>query len=298
MLALTAKEINMDKKVWLITGASKGFGLAFTKAALADGNLVVAAARHTEPLEALKGEYPEKYGRIDVLVSNAGHLHKSVFEDTTEEEMRREFEVNYFGSVNVIQAALPHMRKQGGGRLIQTTSVAGLISFGFGSTYHASKFALEGMLDNLSRELRGTGISVTAFEPGSFRTDLMNVSTLGENVSDDYKAAFEKFVAGGIANDAAGEDPEAAAEVLMKVVKADKPPRHILIGKGLIPMMEKEYGRKIDEWKAWDWEKQKSGYSSINCRTVRKVASVRATVSSQPHIQFMSMWACPVRKSL
>ena len=269
----------MDKKVWIITGASKGLGFAFTKAALADGNIVVAAARHTSSLEGLKGEYPEtlfpimldvtdrentfrvvsevaeKYGRIDVLVSNAGHLHKSVFEDTTEEEMRREFDVNFFGSVNVIQAVLPYMRKQGGGRIVQTTSVAGLIAFGYGSTYHASKYALEGMLDNLGRELRGTGISITAFEPGSFKTNLMNVSTVGA-ASGDYQAAFDKFLVNSAAGDAAGESPVDAAEMLMKVVKAEKPPRHILIGKGLIPMMEKEYGRKIAEWKEWDWDKR------------------------------------------
>ena len=269
----------MDKKVWIITGASKGFGYAFTKAALADGNIVIAAARHVNTMEGLKDKYREllwpirldvtdrentfrvvsevaaKYGHIDVLVSNAGHLHKSVFEDTSEEDMRKEFEVNYFGAVNVIQAVLPYMRKQGSGRIIQTTSVAGLIAFGYGSTYHASKYALEGMLDNLSRELRGTGISVTAFEPGSFKTNLMNVSTVGET-TEGYQEAFGKFLENSAAGDAAGESPVDAAEMLMKVVKAEKPPRHILIGKGLIAMMEKEYGRKLEEWKAWDWEKR------------------------------------------
>ena len=272
----------MDKKVWIITGASKGLGYAFTKAALADGNIVIAAARHTDSLESLRAEYhenlspirldvtdrentfrvvsevAEKYGHIDVLVSNAGHLHKSVFEDTTEEDMRREFDVNFFGAVNIIQAVLPYMRKQGGGRIIQTTSVAGLIAFGYGSTYHASKYALEGMLDNLGRELRGTGISITAFEPGSFKTNLMNVSTVGDT-KDDYKAAFDKFLVNSAAGDAMGESPVDAAEMLMKVVKAEKPPRHILMGKGLIGMMEKEYGRKIAEWKEWDWDARENG---------------------------------------
>ncbi len=269
----------MDKKVWIITGASKGLGYAFTKAALADGNIVIAAARHVNTMEGLKDKYREllwpirlditdrentfrvvsevaaKYGHIDVLVSNAGHLHKSVFEDTGEEDMRREFDVNYFGAVNVIQAVLPYMRKQGSGRIIQTTSVAGLIAFGYGSTYHASKYALEGMLDNLSRELRGTGISVTAFEPGSFKTNLMNVCTVGET-TEGYQEAFDRFLENSAAGDAAGESPVDAAEMLMKVVKAEKPPRHILIGKGLIAMMEKEYGRKLAEWKDWDWEKR------------------------------------------
>src|SRR5258705_4414283 len=183
-----------NDRVWLITGASSGFGRAIADAALARGDAVVAAARRTEALSDLDGverahvasldvtdavqrqaviaEALERFGRIDVLVNNAGRTQVGAVEETTDEELRALFELHFFAPAALTRAVLPHMRRQGGGAIVQMSSVGGQVTAaGFGA-YCATKFALEGLTQTLRDEVAGFGIHTLIVEPGAFRTGL------------------------------------------------------------------------------------------------------------------------------
>jgi NAD(P)-dependent dehydrogenase (short-subunit alcohol dehydrogenase family) len=183
-----------DGRVWLITGASSGFGRAIAEAALARGDAVVATARRTDGLddlapgervhvlpldvtdaaqrEAVVAEALERFGRIDVLVNNAGRTQVGAVEETTEEELRALFDLHFFAPAALTRAVLPHMRRQGSGAIVQMSSVGGQVTApGFGA-YCATKFALEGLTETLRDEVAGFGIHTLIVEPGAFRTGL------------------------------------------------------------------------------------------------------------------------------
>ena len=184
-------------RVWLITGATSGFGRALAEAAALAGDVVIGAARHPEGLNDLVARYPdqvsalafdvtatsnakaavdqvvERFGRIDVLVNNAGRTQVGAVEETTEQELRALFELHFFGPVALTQAVLPHMRAQGAGAVVQMSSVGGQVTApGFGA-YCATKFALEGVTETLSQEV-DFGVRFLIVEPGAFRTGLFN----------------------------------------------------------------------------------------------------------------------------
>jgi NAD(P)-dependent dehydrogenase (short-subunit alcohol dehydrogenase family) len=185
-------------RVWLVTGASSGFGRAITEAAVAAGDIVVAAARRTGPLDELVARHPDqveavsldvtdtargravvddlvaRYGRLDVLVNNAGHTQVGAAEETTEQELRDLFEVHFHGPVALTVAALPHFRRQRSGAVVQLSSVGGQVTApGFGA-YCATKFALEGWSETLASEVAPFGVKVLIVEPGAFRTGLFS----------------------------------------------------------------------------------------------------------------------------
>lgn len=190
-------------KVWLVTGASSGLGRAITEAAVAAGDVVIGAARHTEGLDDLVAAHPDqvealrldvtdtaaieaavqgavaRHGRIDVLVNNAGRTHVGAVEETTDQELRDLFDLHVFGPAALVRAVLPHMRERRSGAIVQMSSMGGQMSFaGFGA-YSGTKFALEGMSEALADEVREFGVKVLIVEPGGFRTKLFDAGRPG-----------------------------------------------------------------------------------------------------------------------
>lgn len=243
----------MDK-VWLITGANSGFGRAFTEAAVAAGDIVVATGRRPDALADLVAAHPDRvealrldvtdqaagraviddviarHGRIDVLVNNAGRTHVGAVEETADDELRDLFDLHFFGPAALIRAALPHMRARLSGAIVQLSSMGGQLSFaGFGA-YSATKFALEGLSEALADELRPLGIKVLIVEPGAFRTGLFgNASTSGQ--IDDYESTAgntRRVVAAGDGTQPG--DPAKAAEAVIAALEAEHTPLRLPLG--------------------------------------------------------------------
>ncbi|MCX5227123.1 oxidoreductase [Streptomyces sp. NBC_00233] len=242
-------------KVWLITGANSGFGRAFAEAAIAAGDIVVAAARRTETLDDLVAAHPdqvdpvvldvtdtaavdtvvaevaERHGRIDVLVNNAGRTHVGSVEETSDAELRSLFDVHVFGPAALTRAVLPHMRARRSGAIVQLSSVGGQMSMaGFGA-YSATKFALEGMSEALAAEVRPLGIDVLIVEPGAFRTSLFgNHSLSGDGIADytETVGATRAFVETGGGRQKG--DPAKAAAAVLAALNADETPLRLALG--------------------------------------------------------------------
>ncbi|MFE0654149.1 oxidoreductase [Streptomyces sp. NPDC059534] len=242
-------------KVWLVTGANSGFGRAFAEAAIAAGDVVVAAARRTETLEDLVAAHPdqvdavaldvtdaaavdrvvaaavERHGRIDVLVNNAGRTHVGSVEETGDAELRSLFDVHVFGPAALARAVLPHMRARRSGAIVQLSSVGGQMSMaGFGA-YSATKFALEGMSEALAAEVGPLGVKVLIVEPGAFRTSLFgNHSLSGDGIADyaDTVGATRAFVETGGGTQAG--DPAKAAAAVLQALDAEETPLRLALG--------------------------------------------------------------------
>ena len=264
---------NNDTRVWLITGASSGFGRAIAEAALARGDSVAAGARSTEafgglpdgahPLalnvtaadqrEAALAETLERFGRIDVLVNNAGRTQVGAVEETTDQELRSLFELHFFAPAALTRLVLPHMRRQGGGAIVQMSSVGGQTTApGFGA-YCATKFALEGMTETLRDEVAGFGIVTLIVEPGAFRTGLFRPGAAYESEAmpeyADTVGPTRAYVQG---NDGLQPgDPAKAAHAILAVLDADKPPLRLVLGADAIETIERRLERVSDELAAW-----------------------------------------------
>ncbi|MFB6725771.1 SDR family NAD(P)-dependent oxidoreductase [Kribbella sp. NPDC056345] len=265
-------------KVWFVTGSSRGLGRNFVEAALSRGDKVAATARTTDGLDDLVAVYgdavlplamdvtdkaavfasvqraQEHFGRLDVIVNNAGYAQIGAIEELTEQELRDQLETNVFGAVWVIQAALPHLRAQGSGHIIQLSSAAGLIAAPLGGAYHASKWALEGLNEALAGEVAEFGVKVTIIEPGGFATrkgknpDPLDNGHLAKTnpLYDDLRHRL-----GALAGKQPAGDPEAAAQALLKVVDSDAPPLRILFGQGFYPMIQQAYADRLKTWADW-----------------------------------------------
>ncbi|MFI6419564.1 oxidoreductase [Streptomyces sp. NPDC050842] len=242
-------------KVWLITGANSGFGRAFAEAAIAAGDVVVAAARRPGTLDELVAAHPdqvdavaldvtdaaavdrvvaeaaERHGRIDVLVNNAGRTHVGSVEETADAELRSLFDLHVFGPAALTRAVLPHMRARRSGAIVQLSSVGGQASMaGFGA-YSATKFALEGMSEALAAEVGPLGIRVLIVEPGAFRTSLFgNHSLSGDGIADyaDTVGGTRAFVETGGGTQPG--DPAKAAAAVLKALDADETPLRLALG--------------------------------------------------------------------
>ncbi|WP_338984359.1 SDR family oxidoreductase [Spiroplasma endosymbiont of Diplazon laetatorius] len=248
----------MKNKVWFITGASQGFGLIFVKKLLEQGHCVVATSRSPEKIVEQVGENDclmaikvdlsnqkeldeamklcvDKFGSIDILLNNAGYGQLWTFEETTEEEIRKCFEVNFFGTLNATRAALPYMRKQQYGHIFTTSSVWGYVGDPYISTYAAVKFATDGWTEALSHELLGLNIGVSCIKPGGFRTNFLESTSMvtGEDKISDYKEARDKYF-DGLAkfNKQQDGDPEKYCDFIINLTNKDsKPPLHIFTGR-------------------------------------------------------------------
>jgi NAD(P)-dependent dehydrogenase (short-subunit alcohol dehydrogenase family) len=272
-------------KVWFITGSSRGFGRQFTEAALERGDRVAATARSTDILTDLVAEYGDSvlpltldvtdkaavaeavnlahrhFGRLDVVVNNAGYGLFGAVEELTEEQVRGQMETNFFGALWVTQAALPLLRAQGGGHIVQISSIGGVITFPLVGGYNASKWALEGLTDSLAQEVAGFGIKVTLVEPGSFATDWSGSS----GAFAEPLTAYEELHAAVVANMANVQhgDPSAAGAALMKIVDADNPPLRVFFGDFPIHFVPQVYAERLKTWQEWaDVAAQAQGVAS------------------------------------
>jgi NAD(P)-dependent dehydrogenase (short-subunit alcohol dehydrogenase family) len=265
-------------KVWFVTGSSRGLGRRFVEAALSRGDKVAATARNTGSLDELVAAYgdavlpleldvtdraaafatveraKEHFGRLDVIVNNAGHAQIGAIEELTEQELRDQFETNVFGALWVVQAALPHLREQGAGHIIQLSSAAGLIAMPLGGGYHASKWALEGLNEALAGEVAEFGIKVTVIEPGGFATrDGKNPDPLANGHMAQTKPVYDglRQRLGAFAGKQPAGDPAAAAQALLKIVDSDAPPLRVLFGRGFYPMIQQAYADRLKTWADW-----------------------------------------------
>jgi NAD(P)-dependent dehydrogenase (short-subunit alcohol dehydrogenase family) len=255
-----------DKRVWFITGAGRGMGVDIAKAALAAGHAVVATGRNTSAVSDAVGEADdllvvelditslasaeaavqaalERFGRIDVLVNNAGNFYAGYFEELTPEQIERSLTTNLVGPMNVTRAVLPVMRKQRSGNVVTITSTAGIVGQEFCSAYAASKFGLEGWMESLRFEVEPFGIHTTIVEPGFFRTELLEKeSTAYAELSiDDYaERTAQTRPAWEAMSGKQGGDPAKLAKALVTVVDEEQPPLRWVAGADAVETVEQK----------------------------------------------------------
>lgn len=258
-------------KVWFITGASKGFGRVWAEAALEQGHRVVATARQPESLAGLVEQFgaavlplaldvtdrsacvsavqqaAAHWGRVDVLISNAGYGHFGFVEEITENEARAQLETNVFGSLWIIQAVLPVMRAQQSGHIIQVSSIGGVMAFPNLGIYHASKWAVEGLCESLSQEVAGFGIHVTLVEPGPFTTDWAQSSAVRSTPLADYDEARAGFKAKTQTFERG--NPNATGAAILQLVAMEQPPLRLMLGRMAWKVIEPAYEQRLQIWR-------------------------------------------------
>ena len=264
-----------DARVWFITGTTSGFGRAIAEAALERGDSVIATARRVEALEEL-GEHErvqplrldvtdagereaavaaalDRFGRIDVLVNNAGRTQVGAVEETTEDELRALFDLHFFGPAALTRLVLPAMRAQGGGAIVQLSSVGGQVTApGFGA-YCATKFALEGLTETLRDEVAPFGIHTLIVEPGAFRTGLFrpDAAYMSEELPEyaDIVGPTREYVRGGHGEQQG--DPAKAAAAIITALDSDEPPLRLVLGADAIENITQRLdavGAELREW--------------------------------------------------
>lgn len=263
-------------KTFLITGVSSGFGRALAEAALSDGHAVAGTVRNdadrqsfgalgpgahavvldvtnTKAVAPAVADIESRIGAIDVLVNNAGYGHEGILEESSIDDLRRQFEVNVFGAVAMIQAVLPFMRRRRAGHILNITSMGGIMTLPGLSYYHGSKFALEGISESLGKEVKELGIKVTAVEPGGFRTDWAGRSMVRASRSiGDYDAVMEPIRKRRM--EMSGKqvgDPGKAALAMLKVAMSAEPPAHLLLGSDAMRLVEEKITSLQAEFAAW-----------------------------------------------
>ncbi|QHC32930.1 MULTISPECIES: SDR family NAD(P)-dependent oxidoreductase [unclassified Streptomyces] len=267
-----------DPQVWFITGSSRGFGRALVDAVLAAGDLVVATARRPDTLAADLAEYGDRvlplaldvtgpdaaraaveaavarFGRIDVLVNNAGYANVSPIETTEDDDFRAQFETNFWGVYHVTKAALPVLRAQGAGTVVQFSSIGGRVGGSPGiASYQAAKFAVDGFSRVLAAETAPFGVRVMVVEPSGFATDWAGSSMTVHDVPEAYDAtvgAMNRLMRQNTAG-AAG-DPRRAAEIIVRTVRRGEVPGHLLLGVNAATMALDHSRRQLAEASAWE----------------------------------------------
>ncbi|WP_428658189.1 SDR family NAD(P)-dependent oxidoreductase [Runella sp.] len=261
------------KKTILITGASRGFGKIWAEAFLKRGDNVIATARTIDTLKDLVNEYGnavlplqldvtnreqcfavvnkahEHFGKLDVVINNAGYGLFGTIEETSEQEARDQIETNVFGTLWVTQAVIPIMRNQGKGHIIQVSSLLGVVALPVLGLYNASKWAVEAISESMAPEIKSFGIATTIIEPNGFSTDWGGVSAIHSKsipLYDDVKSAlFSQFT-----EDTIGK-PEATTDAILKVVDAENPPLRLFLGKVGFPTVSQVYADRLANWEAW-----------------------------------------------
>jgi NAD(P)-dependent dehydrogenase (short-subunit alcohol dehydrogenase family) len=266
----------MTSKTWFITGASRGFGREWSIAALERGDRVVATARNVETLNDLVRDYQENifplaldvtdrdadfeavrrgfehFGRLDVVVNNAGYGQFGMVEELSEEEAREQIETNLFGALWVTQAALPYLREQGSGHIIQVSSIGGISAFANIGMYHASKWALEGISQALAQEVKSFGINVTLIEPGGYSTDWGGSSARHTTPLATYDAAREENQRFRSQRMSRPGDPFATRAAVLQLVDAEEPPLRIFFGDGPLALATADYESRLALWRKWE----------------------------------------------
>jgi NAD(P)-dependent dehydrogenase (short-subunit alcohol dehydrogenase family) len=260
-------------KVWFITGTSSGFGRVWTEAALERGDQVVATARNIGELDTLVARYGDAvlalplevtdraavfetvrrahrhFGRLDVIVSNAGYGYMGALEELEPEQARASFDTNVFGTLWLIQAALPILRAQGSGHILTLSSIGGVIAFPTGGTYTATKFAVEAMSEALAAEVASFGIKVTIIEPGHFTTGF-RAAVQTPPAIDAYDPVRQAIRASFKPEDFG--DPAATSAAIFKAVDADKPPLRLALGSKAIAKFMATYQSRMSNWAEWE----------------------------------------------
>ncbi len=263
-------------KTWFISGSSRGLGRALTEAALAAGDRVVASARDTVPLEPLRERFGETlrlakldvtddaaaqaaiglaveaYGNIDVVVNNAGYGELGSVEDTSLASFRQQIEVNLIGTIIVTKAAIPVLRRQRRGHIVQVSSVGGRIGAPARAAYSAAKWGVEGFSESLAREMALIGVHVTIVEPGGFRTGFAQAAHATGEGRAEYDAVVGAAVR--IQRDYDGRqpgDPAKAAAVLLKIVEMDRPPLRIALGSDAVNAISATDRQRLEELESW-----------------------------------------------
>jgi len=255
-----------DQKVWLITGAGRGMGVDIAKAALAAGDTVVATGRNPERVSSALGAHDDllvvkldvtdpasakdaaraavdRFGRIDVLVNNAGNFNAGFFEEISPEDFRSQIETTLFGPVNVTRAVLPVMRAQRSGLVVAISSTAGIVGQAFCTAYAASKFGVEGWMESLTPEVAAFGIRTMLVEPGFFRTELLSPESTryAEASIEDYAERTEQTVAGWKSmNGLQGGDPAKLADALVQLASQAEPPVRFAAGADAVATVEQK----------------------------------------------------------
>jgi NAD(P)-dependent dehydrogenase (short-subunit alcohol dehydrogenase family) len=268
--------MSLAPKVWFITGTSKGFGRIWAEAALERGDKVIATARDPRSLEALVARHGPNvlplaldvtdpgaveaavkrakahFDRLDVIVNNAGFGLFGTIEEVTPAQARAQMETNFFGALWVTKAALPILREQRSGHVIQVSSIGGVQAFPTLGLYHASKWALEGFSQSLAAEVQEYGIKVTLVEPTGYETDWNGASSMQATrlpYYDGIRARLAEIF--GAVRRTRG-NPLATGPAILKVVDAEKPPLRIFFGAGPLEMIKAEYARRIETWEQWN----------------------------------------------
>jgi NAD(P)-dependent dehydrogenase (short-subunit alcohol dehydrogenase family) len=266
----------MAGKVWFITGTSRGFGREWAIAALERGDRVAATARNIDTLSELVEQHGDAvlpieldvtdraaamaavatandhFGRLDVVINNAGYGHFGFVEEVTESEARAQLETNLFGALWITQASIPIMREQGGGHIIQVSSIGGISAFPLVGLYHASKWALEGFSQALAQEVADFGIHVTLIEPGGFSTDWGGSSSVHSEPNSAYEDYRKKVQAARRQRLGTPGDPAATRSAILKIVDADRPPLRIFFGDGPLGIAKADYAGRIALWEEWN----------------------------------------------
>jgi NAD(P)-dependent dehydrogenase (short-subunit alcohol dehydrogenase family) len=273
----TREPVKQSDRVWFVTGASSGFGRAIGRAVLDRGQRLVAATRDPEAVAQLVDRDPERamaraldvtdaaasraafadavarYGRLDVVVNNAGYGHVGAVEELTDGELREQLEVNLFGVINVTRAALPHLRRQRSGHLVQMSSVNGVEGLAGGGYYAASKFAIEGLSESLAEEVAPLGIRVTIVEPGPHRTRFASArSARWARPIADYADTVgrTRAVLDQLDGNQPG-DPARAADAILAVVETDDPPLRLALGQMALDSIRARLDARLEELEAW-----------------------------------------------
>ncbi|MBG6236248.1 NAD(P)-dependent dehydrogenase (short-subunit alcohol dehydrogenase family) [Pedobacter sp. CAN_A7] len=260
-------------KVILITGASRGFGRIWAEAFLKRGDRVVATARNLDVLKELVNEFGDRvlpiqldvtdreaciqavnaakahFGRIDVLINNAGIGLFGAVEENSEQEARAQMETNFFGVLWLTQAILPVMREQGFGHIIQVSSVLGLVTVPVLGVYNATKFAVEGLTASLAAEVKSMGINVSIVEPNAYTTD-WSTSAFKSQPIEAYQAVKDAMLESFTTPGYFGE-PSATTPAIIKLVDAIEPPLRLLLGKIGYPIVKQEYEARLTDFEAW-----------------------------------------------
>lgn len=262
-------------KTWFITGSSRGFGRVWTEAALKRGDKVAATARKLASIAGLKEQYgdhvltlemdvtkPQQvkaaveqahahFGKLDIVLNNAGYSLVGTIEESNADEVRALYETNVIGPVSVIQAALPLLRKQGGGHIIGVSSNLGHITYPVIGYYASSKWAFEAIHESLAIEVKSMGIKVTIIEPGAYATEFGSQESLkfsqGLDIYTDFKAQFFDVL-----KNLDRGNPNATPEALFKVVDAEQPPLRFFLGSHNLPGVKEAYAERLAIWEQWN----------------------------------------------
>ena len=263
------------KKTWFITGASRGFGRIWAEAALRRGDNVAASARKLADVADLKKRFgdavlplaldvadPEQaqqvvaqahahFGRLDVLVNNAGYPLVGTVEEASEAEVRALFETNFYGTLRVIKAALPLMRQQGSGHIVGVSSTLGIITMPLIGFYCTSKWAVEALHESLAQEVKGFGIKATIIEPGAYATEFGSPASSGRSEGMEVYGPLRQRMFESMATMERG-NPHATAEAVLKLVDAEEPPLRMMLGNKNLPAARAAYADRLATWESWE----------------------------------------------